>query len=142
MNAFVISSLMRSAVPILRRRYQASKLVGLWEAHKVNGRDVDPMPMPGASLAEISFRPLWSSVLDVRAHDVLSDGWRREHDGYIVFDPSCLSRAVRTVRYQDSLETSRQSIEVIDRDTLLVIPTEPGYDRHVLRRVKSRLGLN
>jgi hypothetical protein len=40
------------------------------------------------------------------------------------------------------MESSRQSIEVIDEDTLLVIPGEPGYDRHVLRRVKSLLGLN
>jgi len=98
--------------------------------------------MPGASLAEISLRPLWSSALDVRAHDVSLDGRRREHGGYMVLDRSCASRAVRTVRYQDSLETSQQGIEVIDKDTLLVIPAEPGYDRHVLRRVKSRLGLN
>jgi hypothetical protein len=101
------------------------------------------MPMLGASLAEISLRPpLWSSILDVRAHDFSSDGPRREHDGYIVFDPWCPSRAVRTVNYRDSMESSRQSIEVIDEDTLLVIPGEPGCDRHVLRRGKSLLGLN
>jgi hypothetical protein len=142
MNTVVISSL-RTAVPILRRRYQASKFVGLWEAHQLCGRDIDPMPMLGASLAEISLRPLlWSSILDVRAHDFSSDDRRREHDGYIVFDPSCPSRAVRTVDYRDSMESSRQSIEVIDEDTLLVIPGEPGYDRHVLCRVKSLLGLN
>ena len=98
--------------------------------------------MPRASLTKISSRSLWSSILDVDAHDLAIDGSRREHNGYLVFDASCPSRAVRTVRYPGSVEMSRQEIEVIDKDTLFVKPTERGYDRHVLRRVKSLLGLN
>jgi hypothetical protein len=124
------------------RRYQVRHIAGVWEAHKLDGRYVDPNPMLGAGLTTISPRGLLSNVFDVCAYDICPDETRREHNGYIVPDPTCTSRFSRTVHYPDSAEVSHQQIELLDRNNLYVNPAEPDYAKHVLRRVKGQLFLN
>ena len=100
--------------------------------------------MRGASVTVISARPLLSAnshILDVYGRD-FEDGRLREHDGYIVIDRECPTRATRTVIYRESHEITEQRIEIGSNDkTLHIFPTEPAYAKHALRRA-GRLGLN
>ena len=99
--------------------------------------------MPGASpTAEFRVRGLLSrdpGVLDGYAYDSTPEG-KREHNSYIVTDPSRPTRADRTVVYDEGFEVSHQKIELID-NTILVVPSEPGYGRHLLRRLHGQLFL-
>jgi hypothetical protein len=130
-------------LPHYRAYLFAKQYEGSWEPFNV--RDGKEVPMEDGSLTVATRkRPWWSSVLDVDvyAHDIVPAG-RREHTGYIVPDPLCPDRrAFRTVRYLDRVQVSRQRIEVLDEDTLYVIPDEADNHPHILRRVKSQLGLN
>jgi hypothetical protein len=142
MNTLIVSAL-KASIPLLRHYQRSHFLCGAWEAAEVHGRVEDPNPMPGAGLTWMS-RPatIWSESLDVYSADVNPDGSHREHRGYIVPDPACPKRFRRMVRYLDSAEVSHQLIEVLSDDKLLVIPEEPDYNRHILRRAKGLLLLN
>jgi hypothetical protein len=120
------------------KTYQAQQhYVARWEALNIIGHDW--IPMEGASLTIITAPTPWSTSLEVHAHDITRSG-RREHSGKIEIDLAHPTVARRIVIYNDQ-EISQQQIEVIDRNHLLVIPAEPGYLRHILRRVNSQLGL-
>lgn len=138
----LIVSAIKAGIPLLRRYQQSSSLCGPWEAAEVHGRVEDPNPMPGAGLTWISLPKFWSKSLDVYSADIQSNGSHREHEGYMLQDPTCPRRFLRMVRYLDSAEVSHQLIEVLSPDKLLVIPQEPGYNRHILRRAKGPLFLN
>jgi hypothetical protein len=120
----------------------AKRYEGRWEACNIQGRYYTPMP--GASLTEISRRPLWSPnprVLDVTAGDV-GVRQRRDHRGRLTLDPASHSHVTRIVEYSDSDETSVQQIELSGNNReIYVTPTETPYCKHVLRRVKGQLGL-
>jgi hypothetical protein len=121
------------------RTYRAQRhYVGWWETLKIIGRDW--VPEEKSSLAIIEAPWPWSTALLVYAHDIVPGG-RRKHGGHIDLDLSHPMVARRIVIYEDQ-EVSQQQIQVIDQNHLLVVPAESGYDRHVLRRVKSKLGLN
>ena len=121
----------------------AKKFEGVYEAFNIEGRHYTPMP--GAALTVISARPIWSPdprVLDVTAYD-FSHGEQRRHYGWIVLDSACRLRATRTVHYLDSDERSVQKLELShDHRVIYVTPAEAGYSKHILRRVRSQLGLN
>ncbi len=129
------------AIGPIYRRYKAQRvaagLAGIWTVW--NYKDRELIPRPGDSVTVITPRSWWSSpyILDVYARD-LREG--REHLGYIVIDSECPTRAVRTIYYQDSGETTQQNIE-IGHDTFTVFQTQRGYENHVLRR-SGLLGLN
>jgi hypothetical protein len=142
MNTLFVSAL-KVGIPLLRRYPRYHSLCGHWEAASLVGRMEDPNPMPGAGLTRISLpKKPWQRQLDVHSADVNSDGSHREHEGFMVPDRTLPNRFVRVVRYLDSAEVAHQLIEILSRDKLLVIPQEPGYHRHMLRRVKASLYLN
>jgi len=124
------------------RAYRAAiKLEGIWAAEEYRGRYL--FPMHGASATVITHRGFWSqkpNIVNVYGRDFL-DGHLREHDGYIVVNPECPTRATRTVIYRDSGETTTQEIEIGSVNFLIVNPTESGYGKHALRRAGT-LGLN
>jgi hypothetical protein len=132
----------RTAHGRYKARSVALKLAGIWGAYDFAGRDL--VPMKGASITVIAPRSLWSSnpyILDVYGRDFL-DGRLREHDGYLVIDRECPTRATRTLIYRDSGETTRQQVEIDGSSkTLTIFPVESGYGKHALRRA-GLLGLN
>jgi hypothetical protein len=126
-------------VTTLVQRYRSQQqYVGWWETLDIVGRDW--VPVENASLAIIGAPWPWSTTLHVNAYDIVHRG-RRHHRSRLEIDLSHPTLARRIVIYEDQ-EVSRQLIEVIDQNHLLVIPAESDYRRHVLRRVTSRLGLN
>ena len=133
-----------------RARYRAyksaGKLVGTWEAYKMQGRTVNTIPMPGAGLTVISFMTHWwsddSAVLNVRSQDIdEGTGHTRDHEGHIVIDPAFPWLATRIDRYADSNEISEQRL-VIGKDfnIVYVFPVAnvatlgDVYEKHAWRR--------
>jgi predicted ATPase len=118
-----------------------TRFEGDWEAYELDGREPGKK-MDGAFLTTITAKPWWSGrTLDVRAKDWDSQNRRvREHYGPIVLDSHVPTQCLRTIIYQDSLEVVHQRVEFgADPEVLLVTPTEPGYNKHALRRTRRRL---
>lgn len=141
MNALIVDAL-KAVPPVWRRFRNWQILCDTWEAAEIHGRVEASDPMPGAGLTTISLLTPWSNSLVVRGYDINPDGSHREHEGKIMPDPHHPTGFRRTVRYLASAEVSYQRIEVLAPDRLLVIPDEPDYHRHILRRAKGSLFLN
>jgi hypothetical protein len=132
----------------LRTRYQAhanaTKLVGNWTAHNIEGRNVDTRLMPGSGITEIRSKRRWSAdshVLAVQSTDTCDDGSKRTHHGSLVLDSRFPRLATRVVIYDDSGEVSEQRIVVSsDFQTLYVFPIAmvatlgDAYGKHALRK--------
>ena len=121
----------------------AKKFEGSWEAFEMPGRD-PVYKMENAFLTTITVKAWWPfepRVLDVVGHDWDADGrTTRPHHGHIVIDPVIRSQAIRTIIYEGSGEIAHQRIQFGDSPNILyVMPLEPGYGKHALRRTYRRL---
>lgn len=141
MNSLLIS-LLKFAGSLWHRFRNWQVLADTWEAAEIHGRVAASNPMEGAGLTRIALKAPWSNTFEAHAYDINADGSHREHESEIIPDPHNPLRFRRTVRYKDSVEVSHQWLEVIGPNMLLVIPDEPDYHRHVLRRVKGSLLIN
>ena len=122
--------------------YQAAGMYeGLWTAYEICGQEYELME--GALLTVISKRRIWSkdpNILDVYGQDKANTG-KRDHDGYILVDPTFPRRARRIVEYATA-ERSEQNLEIsANGNVIYVNPIEPQYKKHILRR-SGLLGLN
>ena len=124
-------------VPLARQLWWRQFLTDRWEACNIQGPDL--VPMEGASLTFINAMRPWSlSTLRADAHDIVPGGARKIQSSRIEIDPFNPRHATRTLVYQNGI-VSRQQIDVIDRDHLLVTPAEPENHQHMLRRVNKSL---
>lgn len=149
----VATSLIAASIWVTAARFSAyraaGRLIGTWEAHNIDNREIEAVPMPGAGPTEIYRKYGWwsaqSGVLAVRARDIdASTAGIREHKGEIVFDGLTNDRARRTVRYSDSSEIAEQILRIDDSNTIFVFPIPEtsslgeAYRPHVLRRIEKR----
>ena len=108
----------------MRKRQQARRWRGNWEAYNLQGRQLTE-PMGGAGLTTVSLAPWWkfSVKLTFACYDTDTHGQPTRHQtGHIKIDPDDVAAATRIGRYLDSAEVYEQRLTMIDKDTVLVIP--------------------
>jgi hypothetical protein len=126
----------------IRRRKQAQRWVGEWEAYDLKGRDLAE-PMKGAGPATVSLPDWWkfSAKLTFECYECDAQGVpTRQQRGHISVDPDDPEAATRVGRYLDSAELYEQHLRMLDNDTIIIIPIPEHsalgdiYGKHGWRR--------
>ncbi|MBI4564276.1 MAG: hypothetical protein HY716_06250 [Planctomycetes bacterium] len=125
-----------------RVRQAASRYLGKWKQFDLDGREV--ISAKCNPIATIRRSPLWwqADILDYEGeHDQNRDpsnpGKRRRLKGRIVVNPITLDRASATLHYTDESDDAEFAIHEYlapEEGTIYVVPSDPNYTRHVLRR--------
>lgn len=126
----------------IRRRKDAQRWVGRWEAYNLVGRDL-AKPLKDAGPTDVSLPRWWtgSTKLTFECYDCdAQEHPTRRQTGYILIDPNDSNTARRVGRYLDSAEVYEQQLTMLDSDTILIIPVPErstlgeAYGKHGWRR--------
>jgi hypothetical protein len=124
----------------IRRRHNARKWVGEWEAYDLVGRTLSQR-MARAGPTTVTLAGLFSDKLTFECYDCDANGTpTRRQKGSIRLDADDPTTAKRIGQYLDAVEIYEQRLRMIDDDAIVILPVPSGsslgdvYGKHGWRR--------